>query len=106
MLLQSHSGTIHIFPAIPAAWKDAAFESLRAEGAFLVSARRTQGQVMEVRIVCEKGGRLRMANPFETVFTIDGRWDKASRETIELETKPGQVIVMEAHDEDPALKNL
>jgi alpha-L-fucosidase 2 len=99
MLLQSHTGTIHIFPAVPAAWKNASFDSLRAEGAFLVSAQRTNCQVMEVRIVSEKGGRLRMANPFEMVFTIDGKWDKASREVIEIETTPGQVIVMEAHDE-------
>jgi alpha-L-fucosidase 2 len=101
MLLQSHTGTIHLFPAIPAGWPDAAFDSLRAEGAFLVSARRTNGQVMEVRIVSEKGGRLRVANPFETVFTIDGTWQKASLPVIEIPTKPGQAIVMEAHDEAP-----
>lgn len=106
MLLQSHTGTIHLFPAIPPSWQDVAFDSLRAEGAFLISARRTQGQVLEVRIVSEKGGRLRMANPFEMVFTIDGKWDKASRPVIEIDTKPGQVIIMEAHDEDPAPRNL
>ena len=101
MLIQSHSGMVRIFPAIPAGWPDVAFSSLRTEGAFLVSARRTQGQVMDVRIVSEKGGLLRLANPFETVFTIDGKWDKASRLIIEIPTKPGQTIIMEAHGESP-----
>jgi alpha-L-fucosidase 2 len=99
MLLQSQTGTIHLFPAVPAGWKNASFDSLRAQGAFLISAQRINGQVLEVRVVSEKGGPLRMANPFEMVFTIDGKWDRASRETIELDTQPGQVIVMEAHDE-------
>lgn len=37
MLLQSHTGVIRIFPAIPKEWKDVSFESLRAMGAFPVS---------------------------------------------------------------------
>ncbi|MHC4439878.1 MAG: glycosyl hydrolase family 95 catalytic domain-containing protein [Planctomycetota bacterium] len=38
MLLQSYSDTIRLFPAVPADWKDISFKTLRAEGAFLVSA--------------------------------------------------------------------
>src|SRR5512141_200585 len=40
MLLQSYAGFIEVFPAIPAAWKDVSFTTLRAEGAFLVSAKK------------------------------------------------------------------
>ncbi len=43
MLLQSYSGTIRVFPAIPATWRDVSFKGLRAEGAFLVSAERKDG---------------------------------------------------------------
>ena len=50
MLLQSHGGTIHVFPALPGAWSDAAFAGLRAEGAFLVSAMRRSGRVTSVRL--------------------------------------------------------
>ncbi|MGD0782720.1 MAG: glycoside hydrolase family 95-like protein, partial [Candidatus Aminicenantales bacterium] len=64
MLLQSHTGVIRVFPAVPAAWADAAFDGLRADGAFLVSARRAGGRVAEVRVRAEKGGLLRLANPF------------------------------------------
>ena len=64
MLLQSHTGVVRVFPAVPEAWKDVSFDSLRAEGALLVSAIRKDGRVEEVKVVSEKGGRLRLENPF------------------------------------------
>jgi alpha-L-fucosidase 2 len=54
---------------------------------------------MEVRIVSEKGGKLRLLNPFEFPFTIDGQWRRVKEDIIELETRPGQEIYLEAHDE-------
>ena len=50
MLIQSWGGTIRVFPAAPAAWKDAVFHNLRAEGGFLVSAGRKEGKTDWVRI--------------------------------------------------------
>ncbi len=50
MLLQSSGGVLRIFPAVPAAWPDAAFHDLRAEGAFLVSAVRRAGRTVLVRV--------------------------------------------------------
>lgn len=64
MLLQSQNGTISIFPAIPAKWESASFRNLRAEGAFLVSAVRRCGRTQSVSIHAEKGGLLRVMNPF------------------------------------------
>ena len=45
MLLQSHRAMIRVFPAVPAGWRDAAFTTLRAQGAFLVSAGEAAGAV-------------------------------------------------------------
>ncbi len=64
MLIQSHTGTIRLFPAIPADWKDVSFRQLRAEGAFLVSARMEGGMVRSLEVIAEKGGVLRLADPF------------------------------------------
>ena len=57
MLMQSWSdpakdvpGPIRIFPAVPSAWQDVEFHDLRAEGAFLVSAKRAGGRTQWVRI--------------------------------------------------------
>ena len=65
MLLQSHTGVVRIFPAIPAGWEDVSFEKLRAQGAFLISAAKRNGAVVLVEIQSEKGGQLLLANPFD-----------------------------------------
>jgi len=64
MLLQSQCGKIRIFPAIPEDWEDVAFTTLRAEGAFLVSARRTKGRTEYVEITSEQGGTCCLVSPF------------------------------------------
>jgi len=50
MLLQSWGNKIAVFPAIPDSWDSTVFHDLRAEGAFLVSARRRDGKTAWVRI--------------------------------------------------------
>jgi hypothetical protein len=55
MLLQSWGGVINPFAAIPAAWPEAIFHDLRAEGAFLVSARRQGGRTAWIRILSLAG---------------------------------------------------
>jgi alpha-L-fucosidase 2 len=99
MLLQSHAGAIRVFPAVPAAWQDVSFETLRAQGAFLVSAQKTEGRTERVIVFSEKGGRLKLVCPFESMYTIDGKWQAPRKDLIELETRPGQRIVLEAHEE-------
>lgn len=64
MLLQSHTGIVRVFPAIPLSWSDVSFDKLRAMGAFLISAEKKKGEVTEVRIYPEQGGTLRMVSPF------------------------------------------
>lgn len=63
MLLQSHTGIIRVFPAVPASWNNVSFHQLRAEGAFLVSAERVDGATASIRILAEKGGVIRLADP-------------------------------------------
>jgi len=50
MVLQSWGGAIRVFPAVPAAWPELVFDDFRAEGAFLVSARRAEGRTAWVRV--------------------------------------------------------
>lgn len=64
MLLQSHGGLIRVFPAVPDAWSDVAFSSLRAEGAVLVSAERLGGVTRWVTITSEKACTVRIVSPF------------------------------------------
>lgn len=50
MLLQSWGDKIRVFPAMPTAWKDAVYDGLRAEGAFLIGAKRTDGKTRFVKV--------------------------------------------------------
>lgn len=77
MLLQSWGGVIRVFPATPDAWPEASFASLRAEGAFRVSAARRAGLTQHVRIVAERDGPVRLRDPFP------GRPASWSRDDIE-----------------------
>lgn len=95
MLLQSHTGTIRVFPAIPASWTDVSFENLRAYGGFVVSAEREEGRLAKVTVTSEKGGILRLANSFKGYVNTEGTDAEPfiTSTLIELETEPGQTIV-------------
>jgi alpha-L-fucosidase 2 len=69
MLLQSWDGALRIFPGWPRAVA-ASFENFRAEGAFLVSASWTDGEVRTLRITSEKGGRCRFYPPWAGAIAI------------------------------------
>ena len=79
MLMQSHTGIIRVFPAIPEGWKEASFDKMRAIGGFLVSASYQNGKVQSITIQSEKGGILKILNPFTN--QIEKR-----------ETTPGEII--------------
>jgi len=80
MLLQSHTGTIRVFPAIPQNWNDVSFDKLRAMGGFLVSAVRKRGKVTNLRVYSEKGGNLSIISPLTDKLlnykTKPGKWIK------------------------------
>ena len=94
-LLQSYNGELRFFPNWPDD-KDAEFRSLRAMGAFLVSARWSGGNVKWIEIESEAGGELHIISPWESGAVCTG----ADAETIltgeryTLETKPGDVLVL------------
>ena len=96
MLLQSQNGMLRLFSAIPSNWMDVSFKSLRAQGAFLVSATKFRGEIRDVTILSEQGGRLRLANPFsQGRFGITGTSLSAQQkrqEIIEIDTRPGMVL--------------
>lgn len=63
MLLQSHTGVIRVFPAIPADWRDVGFENLRAMGGCLVSARMQDGDLVKFTIRAERDCEVKYIDP-------------------------------------------
>lgn len=95
MLIQSNNGYIEIFPAIPVYWKDVSFNTLRTEGAFLVSAVKENGNITVVKITATVAGLLQLKLPFKT-FYIEGEQKKykVDDNVLSLNMTPGETILV------------
>jgi alpha-L-fucosidase 2 len=101
MALMSYNGMIRVFPGIPSTWADVAFDDFRAEGAFLVSAKRQGGSARFVRVESLAGepckvkagiaGTLKYygSRPF-AISTVDG--------ITEIDLEKGEYVILYASD--------
>lgn len=95
MLLQSYSGIVTVFPAIPKSWKDLSFYQLRTENGFLISADMKNGKVVKVRIQSETGGVIRIENPFSDRFSVNKKF-KIDRNILEVNINPNEIVVLKS----------
>ena len=97
MLLQSYPGFIELMPALPTSWVNASFENFRADGAYLVSAKKMACKIVEVKVCAEKGGTTTLNLPFEKykVVCSKGIMIRRSKEGfIQLVCKPGSEVIL------------
>ena len=93
MLIQSHTGIIRIFPAVPSGWSDISFDQLRTEGAFLVTAKKENRVVTHVEIKSLQGGILKLKNPFETnELECSHNYRIDDQNIINITTEPGDTV--------------
>ena len=92
MLLQSHTGVIRVFPAIPKYWNDVSFDKLRAMGAFLISAEKSGGELKNIQIVSENGGVCKIALNDASNYEIIGTPFKKETGILIFNTNKGDVI--------------
>jgi len=64
MLLQSWGGVIRVFPATPDRWSQAAFDDLRAEGGYRVSARRQDKRLTWLKVTASRDGMVKIRDNF------------------------------------------
>lgn len=66
MFVQSHSGAVHLLPALPDVWREGSIEGIRCRGGFVIEKMAwKEGKLCEVTIRSTLGGilRLRTATP-------------------------------------------
>jgi hypothetical protein len=106
MYIQSWGNKIRIFPAIPDAWKDACFSNLRAEGGFLISAKRTNGKTVFISITSEAGEPCVIKTDLENLIVSNGKVlkiNKLSAQEYYIEIKKGETITLVSKGSNPVL---
>ncbi|MBV9125053.1 MAG: glycoside hydrolase family 95 protein [Planctomycetes bacterium] len=75
MLLQSHTGEVHLLPALPRAWATGRVTGLRARGGFTVDMIWKDGRLVSARITSQLGQplKLRLGNRTATLATTKGQ---------------------------------
>lgn len=105
MLLRSGDGMIHVFPAVPKDWPEAAFHQLRAEGAFLVSAARRAGRTQFVRVTSLAGEPCRIRTglelPVKVIADREVPLDFLPDGSIGVHLRRGETAVICSTSDDP-----
>ena len=95
MLLQSNNGYIEVFPALPDAWGNVSFKTLRTEGAYLVSAKKEEGKIKEIAITAEVDGEMKLKLPYNTFSFVTLKKQYTVKEGIlKVLMKKGETIVI------------
>ena len=84
MLVQSHTGYIHLLPALPDEWHTGSVKGLRCRGGFeIIELCWADGNVTQCKIRSDQGGILRVKINGDNKFTLR-----------EKETLPGDIITI------------
>ena len=60
MLLQSHTGAIHLLPSLPSLWKEGSVVGLKARGGFIVNMKWVKSKLTSASITSSIGGNCRI----------------------------------------------
>ncbi len=110
MLVQSWGGVIRLFPAVPAAWADAALRDFRTEGAFLLSASRQAGKTRWVKVTSEAGAPCVLRTDMDGELTVRDRWGRPKRwrrlpnGDVHLDLRRGEEAVVHRAGDRPDLE--
>ena len=102
MRINRNTGFVEIFPAIPSSWRDISFRDLRTQGAFLISAKKENGIIDEIKVVSENGGLFRLKMPFKTFYITNTSKKYVLNKTeniLEITMKPGESLIVKNGNE-------
>jgi alpha-L-fucosidase 2 len=105
MLLQSWGNKIRVFPALPDEWKSVAFHDFRAEGAFLISARRENGRTLFVRIKSLAGEPCVICPSMDGVPRMisknSAKMEESEKGCYRIDLRKGEEIILYQGDRKP-----
>jgi hypothetical protein len=107
LVLQDHDGIIRVFPAVGDAWQNVVIHKFRADGGFLVSARRENGETQFVRVESTAGEPCRIRTSLPGTVRAYGPRDCELREqgggVIEVDLRKGEWVILCTGEERPDL---
>lgn len=109
MVCQSWGGTIRVFPALPAVWRDLVVHDFRTQGAFLLSAVREKGATRWVRLTSEAGAMCVVRHGIVGAIEVrDGRgrpmrYEQTGEGEIRIPLRKGEAALITAAGDAPDL---
>jgi len=104
MLLQSHTGELHLLPALPSAWPSGQIKGLCARGGFEVDINWRDGKLKECVIRSKLGNRCRVRSSVPVLVTDEGKIinvTELEKNVIEFDTVAGGTYVIISDIENP-----
>lgn len=107
LILQSQNGIVRVFCNTPPAWANLAIESMRTEGAFLISASRKLYKTEFVCVTAECGGTFKLWTDFGTdSVTVEKNGVNNEYPLMDglltIETEPGDKLIIWSGEEKPS----
>jgi alpha-L-fucosidase 2 len=107
MMLMSYNNIIRVFTGVPWEWKNAEFDNFRAQGGFLVSAKRENGEVKFIRIESLAGEPCKVKTGINGVVKIYGKRkfqiDDLTDGVVKVDLKKGEYVILYSGNSLPDL---
>jgi alpha-L-fucosidase 2 len=98
MLAYEKQGVIHVFPAVPAMWRDLSFDKFHLPGGFVLSGEIRNRQACGLTVSSKSGGEIRLMLHGDTALCDDTGNRLTPGEVVSLKLPAGGALVLTAEE--------